>query len=136
MESTGTANVLRSLRYAKPKKDKRERGFYISDITTIWKVTKNFTSITDLNLLYDSVSNGKWGGGVAQYFTYAINDWLQLGVRGEIWRDSGAFYVAQFRANNDVIHFFARAITLAPAFPAIPATSAVGIRPTSRLPGV
>jgi hypothetical protein len=27
MESTGTANVLRSLRCAKPKKDKRGRGF-------------------------------------------------------------------------------------------------------------
>ena len=92
---------------------------YISDITTIWKVTKNFTSLTDLNLLYDSVSNGKWGGGVAQYFTYAINDWLQLGVRGEIWRDSGAFYVAQFRANNDVIHF-ARGDNLSPTFPRDP----------------
>jgi hypothetical protein len=25
-------------------------------------------------------------------------DWLQLGVHGEIWRDSGTFYVAQTRA--------------------------------------
>jgi Putative beta-barrel porin-2, OmpL-like. bbp2 len=77
---------------------------YLNDMTTTWKITKNFTSITDLNLIYDSVSGGKWGGGGAQYFTYSVNDWLQLGLRAEIWRDAEAFYVAQFRANNDFIH--------------------------------
>jgi Putative beta-barrel porin-2, OmpL-like. bbp2 len=77
---------------------------YLNDITTTWKITDKFTSITDLNLIVDSVDNGKWGGGVAQYFTYSLNDWLQLGVRGEIFRDSGGFYVAQFRANNDFLH--------------------------------
>ena len=51
-----------------------------------------------------ALDNGKWGGGVAQYLTYSLNDWLQLGVRGEIFRDSGGFYVAQFRANNDFLH--------------------------------
>ncbi len=77
---------------------------YLNDITTTWKINKCLTSITDLNLIYDTISNGKWGGGVAQYLTYSVNDWLQLGVRGEIFRDSGGFYVAQFRANNDFIH--------------------------------
>jgi Putative beta-barrel porin-2, OmpL-like. bbp2 len=77
---------------------------YLNDITTTWKVTKNFTSITDMNLIVDSINGGKWGGGVAQYFTYSINDWLQVGFRGEIWRDAEAFYVAQFRANNDFLH--------------------------------
>jgi hypothetical protein len=77
---------------------------YLSDITTTWKVNKCFTSITDMNLIYDSTDNGKWGGGVAQYFTYTINDWLQVGFRGEIWRDAEGFYVAQFRANNDFLH--------------------------------
>ncbi len=77
---------------------------YLNDVTTTWKVTKAFTSITDMNLIYDSTDNGKWGGGVAQYFTYSINDWLQVGVRGEIWRDAEGFYVAQFRANNDFLH--------------------------------
>jgi Putative beta-barrel porin-2, OmpL-like. bbp2 len=77
---------------------------YLSDITTTWKVTKAFTSITDLNLAVDAIDGGKWGGGVAQYFTYAVNDWLQVGVRGEIFRDSGGFYVAQYRANNDFLH--------------------------------
>jgi len=77
---------------------------YLNDMTTTWKITKNFTSITDLNLIYDSISGGKWGGGGAQYFTYSINDWLQVGFRGEIWRDAEGFYVAQFRANNDFLH--------------------------------
>ena len=44
------------------------------------------------------------GRGVAQYFTYSINDWLQVGFRGEIFRDSQGFYVAQFRDNNDYLH--------------------------------
>ena len=92
---------------------------YLNDITTTWKITKNFTSITDLNLIYDSTSGGKWGGGGAQYFTYSINDWLQVGVRGEIWRDSSGFYVAQFRANNDFIHF-ERGDNLSPSFPVDP----------------
>jgi hypothetical protein len=56
-----------------------------------------------LNLIYDQLLPA-WGGGVAQYFTYAVNDWLQLGVRGEIWRDEKGFFVAQFRANNDFMH--------------------------------
>jgi hypothetical protein len=77
---------------------------YLNDMTTTWKVTKNFTSITDLNLIYDSVGGGKWGGGFTQYFTYAVNDWLQVALRTEIWRDAEGFYAAQFRANNDFLH--------------------------------
>jgi Putative beta-barrel porin-2, OmpL-like. bbp2 len=76
---------------------------YLNDITTTWKITKAFTSITDLNLIYEE-SVDAYGGGFAQYFTYTVNDWLTLGVRGEIWRDEKGFFVAQFRANNDFIH--------------------------------
>jgi len=85
---------------------------YESDITTTWKITKALTSITDTNLIYDE-SISAWGGGVAQYLTYAVNDWLILGVRGEIWRDAENFYVAQFRANNDFIHIL-RGDSIAP----------------------
>jgi Putative beta-barrel porin-2, OmpL-like. bbp2 len=41
------------------------------------------------------------------------------GVRGEIFRDSGNFYVAQFRANNDFMHFL-RGDNLFPGFPSDP----------------
>src|SRR5260370_8826037 len=61
---------------------------YLNDIATTWKINKCLTSITDLNLIYDTISNGKWGGGVAQYLTYTVNDCLQLAVRGQILRDS------------------------------------------------
>lgn len=77
---------------------------YLNDITTTWKITSALTSITDLNLVYDESDNGAYGYGGAQYFTYTVNDWLQLGVRGEVWRDDKGFYVAQFRANNDFLH--------------------------------
>src|SRR5260221_4652529 len=73
---------------------------YLNDITTTWKITKAFTSITDLNLIYDDLLPA-WGYGAAQYFTYAVNDWLILGILSEIWRDEEGFFVAQFRANND-----------------------------------
>jgi hypothetical protein len=76
---------------------------FLNDITTTWKINKCLTAITDLNLIYDELLPA-WGGGVAQYLTYAVNDWLTLGVRGEIWRDEKGFFVAQFRANNDFIH--------------------------------
>ncbi len=76
---------------------------FLNDITTTWKINKCLTSITDLNLIYDELLPA-WGYGVAQYLTYTVNDWLTLGVRGEIWRDEEGFFVAQFRANNDFIH--------------------------------
>ena len=109
--------TVTGLTHAGPENPRNNHDWrYLNDITTTWKVTKCFTSITDMNLICDSLSNGKWGGGVAQYFTYSLTDWLQLGVRGEIWRDSGAFYVAQFRANNDFIHF-QRGDNLTASFP-------------------
>lgn len=77
---------------------------YLSAITLTWKVTDRFKSITDLNYIYEG-SVSATGYGVAQYFTYAINDWLTVGVRGEVWRDADGFFVAQFAANNDFIHF-------------------------------
>jgi Putative beta-barrel porin-2, OmpL-like. bbp2 len=76
---------------------------YLNDITTTWKITKTLTWITDLNLIYDSLPDA-YAYGFAQYFTYAVNDWLILGLRGEVWRDDKGFFAAQFRANNDFIH--------------------------------
>ena len=76
---------------------------YLNDITTTWKVTKAFTWITDINFVYEASVNA-WGGGAAQYFTYALNDWLTLGLRAEIWRDEKGFFVAEFADNNNFIH--------------------------------
>src|SRR6516225_9758640 len=67
-------------------------------------VNKWFATMTELTLSYAGVAEVKCGGGLVQYFTYAVNDWLQFGFRAEIWRDAEGFYVAQFRANNDFLH--------------------------------
>lgn len=76
---------------------------YLSDITTTWTINSKLTSITDLNYAYDAGANARGFGG-AQYFTYALNDWLIAGIRGEIWRDEEGFFVAQYAANNDFLH--------------------------------
>ena len=75
---------------------------YLNDITITTKLTKNFTSITDLNYIYDEAADAT-GYGVAQYFIYTINDVFSIGVRGEIWRDADAFYVASFAENDDAL---------------------------------
>ena len=78
---------------------------YLNDLTVTWKITDKLTSITDLNYIQDdAVAGTAKGYGVAQYFTYALNDWLTLGVRGEVWRDEDGFFVAQFASHNDLIH--------------------------------
>src|SRR5438093_6666667 len=76
---------------------------YLNDLTITVKATKNFTSITDLNYIYDDAADAT-GYGVAQYFIYTINDVFSIGVRGEIWRDADAFYVASFAENDDALY--------------------------------
>ena len=75
---------------------------YVNDITITAKPTKNFTSITDLNYIYDEAADAT-GYGVAQYFIYTSNDLLSIGVRGEIWRETDGFYVVSFAENDDAI---------------------------------
>ena len=77
---------------------------YLNDITTTWKITDKLTSITDLNYIEDDAGSVSRGYGVAQYFTYALKDWLTLGIRYEVWRDENGFFVAQFASHNDFIH--------------------------------
>ncbi len=77
---------------------------YLSDFAVTWKVTDKVTSITDLNYAYEESVQAR-GYGIAQYLTYACNDWLTVGVRGEVWRDADGFFVAQSASNNDFIHF-------------------------------
>src|SRR5438309_2471057 len=75
---------------------------YLNDLTITAKPTKNFTAITDLNYIYDEAADAT-GYGVAQYFIYTSNDLLSIDVRGEIWRDADAFYVASFAENDDAV---------------------------------
>lgn len=83
----------------RPNRDLR----YLNDVTVIWKINKKLTSTTDFNYIRDD-GFGVSGGGVAQYFTYALNGELQIGVRGEVWRDTDGFFVAAFPGNRDFVN--------------------------------
>ncbi|MEY2520921.1 MAG: hypothetical protein QOF24_2680 [Verrucomicrobiota bacterium] len=73
---------------------------YLNTLTTTWKITEKLTSITDLNYTHDDAANAS-AYGVAQYFTYTINDRITAKIRGEIWRDAQGFYAAQFADPHD-----------------------------------
>jgi hypothetical protein len=73
---------------------------YLNTITTTWKITDKLTSITDLNYTHDEAADAS-AYGVAQYFTYVINDRITAKIRGEIWRDDQGFYAAQFADPHD-----------------------------------
>jgi len=77
---------------------------YLNDVTTIWKATDKLTLTTDLNYIRDDGFNAT-GYGVAQYATYAINDWLKITGRGEVWRDNNGFFVASYPGNLDFVMF-------------------------------
>jgi hypothetical protein len=74
----------------------------LHDLVVTWKITDKLTAITDANYGQDDGFHAEWYG-VAQYLTYALNDWLTLGVRGEIWRDDDGFAVVQSGNNEDFV---------------------------------
>jgi hypothetical protein len=86
---------------------------YLSTITTTWKITDKVTSITDLNYAYDAAADAA-AYGAAQYFTYTINSWLTAGIRGEVFRDNGGFYVVSFANYHDPIRLLAGEPTIDP----------------------
>ncbi len=75
---------------------------YLSDVTMTWKLTEKLTWITDFNYTVDGGARAE-AYGLAQYFTYAINDTISVGIRGEMWRDDQGFYVAQYADPMDPI---------------------------------
>ena len=73
---------------------------YLNDAASTWKISDKFTSITDLNYARDDGADAD-AYGVAQYFTYVINDYITAKIRGEIWRDDKGFYVVSFADPHD-----------------------------------
>ncbi|MEP7013945.1 MAG: porin [Verrucomicrobiota bacterium] len=86
---------------------------YLNCITTTWKISDKLTSITDLNHAYDAGADAN-AFGVAQYFTYTINNWLTAGVRGEIFRDDAGFYVVSFANYHEPMRALAGEPTIDP----------------------
>ncbi len=73
---------------------------YLNDITITWKATDKLTFMADFNYIRDDGFKADGYGG-ALYATYALNEWLKLGIRGEIWHDNTGFFVAAFPGNLD-----------------------------------
>ncbi len=76
---------------------------YLDDVTATWKATDKLTFITDINYIYDQGFHAS-GYGVAQYAAYAINDWLKVVGRAEVWRDNQNFFVAAYPGNSDFVN--------------------------------
>jgi hypothetical protein len=76
---------------------------YLNDLTAIWVVNNKFVLTTDLNYVRDDGFKVA-GYGAAQYASYAINDWLKIIARAEIWRDVNGFFVAAFPGNFDFVN--------------------------------
>ncbi len=73
---------------------------YYNDVVINWKITDKLTSITEGAYTYDEGYNTDCYG-FSQTLAFALNDKVTIGVRGEVFRDSDGFYVAQFARYDD-----------------------------------
>ncbi len=71
---------------------------FLNDMVVIWKATDKLTFTTDVNYIHDDAAGGLDGYGIAQYAAYAINDWLKIVGRAEVWRDNNNFFVSSLGA--------------------------------------
>ncbi len=77
-------------------------GKYINDVTATYKPDDVWTWVTEVNYTRDDLLNNK-AFGIAQYGTYAVNSWLSVTGRGEIFADPNNAYVTNFRGNGDFV---------------------------------
>jgi Putative beta-barrel porin-2, OmpL-like. bbp2 len=77
---------------------------YLNTIVTTWKASESLTFITDINYSRDDAFFAS-AYGVAQYAVFAVNDWLKLVGRAEVWRDNNNFFIAGFPGNFDFVNF-------------------------------
>lgn len=75
---------------------------YYNNVNFTVKPTDKLTFITDLVYSRDDGFQAECYG-VAQYATFALNKYVSLGLRGELFRDDDGFFIAQFAANDDVV---------------------------------
>jgi hypothetical protein len=114
----GKATVLASTHIGPEDVNDNENLRYLNDITATIKLTEKLTSITDMNYSKEDLGAAQCYG-VAQYFTYAFNDWLSAGIRGEVFRDDKGFFVAAFPENDGFVDYqlgeSARVLSAGPA---------------------
>lgn len=77
---------------------------YLNDLVVTWKATEKITAVVDASFGQDeSVPGAANAYGVAGYLSCAINNWLSLGARAEVFRDEKGFFVSSFADNDDFI---------------------------------
>lgn len=77
---------------------------YLSDLVVTWKATDKVTAILEVNFAADeSVPSAAKAYGAAGYLTYAINNWLTLDLREEVFRDEKGFFIGSFADDDDFV---------------------------------
>ena len=77
---------------------------YFNDLVVTWKASTKLTATGELNYTADeSVPGSAKAYGAAGYLAYAVNDWLTVGLREEVYRDETGFFVGSFGDNDDFI---------------------------------
>jgi len=77
---------------------------YYNDIVVTFKPNQKWTYTTEMNYVQDDGVHAI-AYGVSQYIVYAITDELSFGVRGEVFRDNGNFFVGYPTGNFDLVDF-------------------------------
>jgi len=67
---------------------------FYNDLVVIWKATDKLTFQAEGNWVHDDALGGVNGYGGSAYAIYAINDWLKIVGRAEVWRDNNNFFVS------------------------------------------
>ena len=75
---------------------------YLNDAAITVKMNDKYTFIADLNYTIDSAA-GAGAYGAALYLIYAVDSKLNVGMRGELWRDDRGYYIAQYADPGDPI---------------------------------
>jgi len=79
---------------------------YLDDLTFTYTISDKQSVIVDLNYAQDAAVKVS-GQGAAIYFQQTVSDTVSVALRGEVWRDSEGFFVAQIAANDDAINLLA-----------------------------
>jgi hypothetical protein len=77
---------------------------YLDDLTFTYTISDKQSLIVDLNYAQDDAAKVS-GQGAAIYFQQTVSDTVSVALRGEVWRDSEGFFVAQIAANDDAMNF-------------------------------
>ena len=62
---------------------------FLNDVLVTYHINDKLTSVTEFNYIKDDLYAVS-GGGVVQYFTYALNAQTSAAIRAEVWRDAEA----------------------------------------------